>query len=255
MVRSNTQTMAWPAWAALMVLSALAAALPVPAAATHLHLTTENAPPSAILKDGKVVGHATEKIALMMKRAGVTSDTEMLPWQRAYNQALMRADTCVYDTTRTPEREALFKWVGPVAQSEWVLYGLAERKLQLARLDDARPYKIATYLGDASEHYLRSRGFKVESVANDALNPNKLASKRVDLWAATPIRAAMLMARSDTEGKIVPLLVYNKVLLWLACNPAVPAPLIDRFNTILDDMRRDGSAKAIEDRYARWPAD
>lgn len=224
--------------------------------ATTLQLVTESAPPSAILKDGKVVGHATEKLQLMLKRAGVTAGPiTMLPWQRAYNQALTRTDTCVYDTTRTPEREALFKWVGPIAQSEWVLFGDAERKLTLNKLDDARPYKIATYLGDASEHYLRSRGFNVESVANDALNPGKLVTRRVDLWAATPIRANMLMARSDTEGKIVPLLVYNKVLLWLACNVAVPTPLIDKFNGILEEMRRDGSARAIEDRYAKWPAE
>lgn len=237
-------------WKALILMSAVA---PL-SDATTLHLTTESAPPSSILKDGKVVGHASEKLELMMKRAGVTIDIEMLPWQRAYGLALRRADTCVYDTVRTPEREALFKWVGPIARSDWILYGDAERSLKLDNLDDAKPYKIATYLGDASEHYLRTRGFSVESVANDALNPAKLVSKRVDLWASTPIRATMLMTRSNTLGKIVPLLVYNKVLLWLACNPAVPTPLIVQFNAILDDMRRDGSAKAIEDRYARWPA-
>jgi polar amino acid transport system substrate-binding protein len=236
-------------WIALILVGALAG----PSRATHLHLTTESAPPSAILKDGKVIGHATEKIELMMRRAGVSVDIAMLPWQRAYGLALKRPDTCVYDTTRTPEREALFKWVGPVAQSDWVLFGTVERGIKLDKLDDARPYRIATYLGDASEHYLRTRGFSVDSVASDALNPVKLVSKRVDLWAATPVRAAMLMERSNTAGQIMPLLVYNKVLLWLACNPAVPTALIDQFNTILDDMRRDGSAKAIDERYARWP--
>src|SRR4051812_46813333 len=84
---------------------------------TTLHLTTESAPPSSILKDGKVVGHATEKIREMMARAHVSIDIEMLPWQRAYNRALLNADTCVYDTARTAEREALFKWVGPVASA------------------------------------------------------------------------------------------------------------------------------------------
>ncbi len=251
MNRSTVAAIAWRPWAASVLLGMLVTS----AGATTLHLTTESAPPSSILRDGKVVGHATEKLELMMKRAGVTVDIDMLPWQRAYGLALRRPDTCVYDTTRTPEREALFKWVGPIARSDWILYGDAERNLKLDTLDDAKRYKIATYLGDASEHFLRARGFKVESVANDALNPAKLLSKRVDLWAATPVRAAMLMARSDATGKIVPLLVYNKVQLWLACNPALPTPLIEQFNSILDEMRRDGSAKAIEDRYARWPAE
>jgi polar amino acid transport system substrate-binding protein len=223
------------------------------ACATHLHLTTESAPPSSILQDGKVVGHATEKIRVMMARAKVEIDIEMLPWQRAYSLARLRADTCVYDTTRTPEREALFKWVGPVAATDWILYGAAERGLHLASLEQARALKIATYLGDASEQYLRARGYSVESVADDALNPLKLISRRVDLWAASPIRANMLMARAGTADKIVPVLTYNKVTLYLACNVAVPTALIAQLNAILAQMGRDGSAKAIEEKYARWP--
>jgi polar amino acid transport system substrate-binding protein len=221
--------------------------------ATTLHLKTESAPPSSILKDGQVIGHATEKIREMMARANVTVDVEMLPWQRAYSNALMQSDTCVYDTARTPEREPLFKWVGPIAQSDWIIYGRAGRKLHLNTLKDAQPYKIGTYLGDATEIYLHLRGYTTESVANDALNPNKLLTDRIDLWASSPIRAGMLMNRIGASGKIVPLLVYNNVELFLACNPAVPTELIDKFNAILVDMRRDGTSKRLEDKYAHWP--
>src|SRR4051812_17971533 len=58
------------------------------AGATALHIATESAPPSSILQDGKVVGHATEKIRTIMVRAGVDIDITMLPWQRAYALAL-----------------------------------------------------------------------------------------------------------------------------------------------------------------------
>ncbi|MES2128121.1 MAG: ABC transporter substrate-binding protein [Pseudomonadota bacterium] len=225
----------------------------LPAHAVHLHLTTESAPPSSILKDGVVIGHATEKIRMMMARAKVTVDIEMLPWQRAYQLALLHPDTCVYDTTRTPEREASFKWIGPIAVTDWNLYGLAARKLQLNTLDQARPYKIGTYLSDATEQFLLNRGFKVESVANDALNPGKLMTQRIDLWAASPIRAAMLMKRAGVGEQIVPVLTFNHVQLWLACNPAVPTTLIEQLSGILQAMQRDGSAKAIDDKYARWP--
>ncbi|MES2300432.1 MAG: ABC transporter substrate-binding protein [Pseudomonadota bacterium] len=222
-------------------------------AAPRLHVSTENVPPASILKDGKVVGRATEKIELMMARAGVAIDITMLPWQRAYSSAKLRQDGCVYPAARSPEREAMFKWVGPVSLTEWVLYGTAQRQLRLASLEDARPFKIAAYLGDATEQFLQARGFKVESVANDALNPNKLLGNRVDLWASTPARAGSYIRQAHAEGKIVQLLSYNKVPLYLACNPAVPTPWIDNLNAILAHMERDGSIKAIDEKYARWP--
>ena len=225
----------------------------LPAHAIHLHLTTESAPPSSILKDGVVVGHATEKIRTMMARAKVTVDIDMLPWQRAYQLALRRPDTCVYDTTRTPEREASFHWIGPIAVTDWILYGLAARKLHLNTLDQARPYKIGTYLSDATEQYLLNQGFKVESVANDALNPVKLITQRIDLWAATPIRATMLMERAGKGAQIIPVLTFNHVQLYLACNKAVPSALIEQLSRILQEMQRDGTSRAIEDKYARWP--
>ncbi len=222
----------------------------LPAQATSLHLTAESTPPSIVLKDGRVAGSATDKIRAMMARAGVTVDIDLLPWQRAYSLAQIKGDTCVYQTTRTAEREALFKWVGPISTTDWTLYGLAQRDLHLTTLEDARPYKIGGYLGDASDQYLRARGFRVESVANDALNPQKLLGKRVDLWAATPPRLKRQMAQLPGGDQIVPLLTYNKVGLYLACNVAVPTALVDKLNAILVQMRQDGTSKAIEDQYA-----
>lgn len=235
------------------VLAMLAALVGTAAQATTLRLTTEVSPPFNMLEGDKIVGRATDQVRELMDRAQVSFTMELLPWARAYNMALKEADTCVFTTTRTPEREALFKWVGPVGAAEWILYGSAERKLKLQSIDEARSLLIGTYLGDARDEYFRSRGFRVESVSDDLANPRKLLLNRIDLWAASVVRGALLISQNGWTDKIVPVLSFHKVDLYVACNPTVPSALIDKLNATLEGMVRDGTTKALEKKYARWP--
>lgn len=235
------------------VAATLLALLGVSAQATTLRLTTEVSPPFNMLEGDKIVGRSTEQITEMMARAKVTVTMELLPWARAYNMALKEADTCVFTTTRTPEREVLFKWIGPVGAAEWILYGNAERNLKLQNIEEARSLLIGTYHGDARDEYFRSRGFRVESVSDDLSNPRKLLLNRIDLWAASLVRGALLISQNGWTDKIVPVLSFHKVDLYLACNPSVSTALTDKLNATLEGMVRDGTSRALERKYARWP--
>jgi polar amino acid transport system substrate-binding protein len=218
----------------------------------RLYLTTEAAAPHSMLEGKRVVGIGTDTVREIMSRAHIEHTIELLPWKRAYTAALERNDTCVFSTTRTPEREALFKWVGPIGEADWVLMGRADRKLHLDSLDDARPYRIGTYNGDAREQYLRARGFKVDSAPNDLINPRKLMANRIDFWAASIRRGSATLARMGYADKIVPLLVFNRIRVYLACNPAVPDALTARMDAALESMERDGTMLRILHRYDDW---
>lgn len=233
-----------------LVVSGPAVAVPVPAsappAAPRLYITTELLAPSSRTEGERVDGVATAKVREVMRRAGVDYRLEVLPWKRAYRSALSRGDACVYSTTRTPERESLFKWVGPIDIAQWVLLGRADRKLQLRSLDDARGLRIGTYNGDAREAWLRSRGFSLDSTSNDLSNLHKLMAGRIDLWAASMRSDSDALARFGYEKQVVPVLVFKEIGVYLACNRAVPDGLVTRLNTAFAEMARDGSARKIE---------
>ena len=241
---------------AVLVMSAfsgLACAAPSPASSPpRLYITTELSAPSSMLDGSRVVGIATDKVREAMDRAGIAYTIEMLPWKRAYNAALQRPDACVYSTTRTPDREPLFKWVGPTDIAQWVLVGRTDRKLQLRTLEDARGLRIGTYNGDARDAYLRERGFTTDPTSNDLSNPQKLMLGRIDLWAASLRSGSTVLARYGYDKQIVPLLVFNEIGVYLACNRAVPNDVIARLNTAFDQIAQDGTGRRIEQRYERW---
>jgi polar amino acid transport system substrate-binding protein len=238
-----------------LLLPALAAppalADPARSAAGALFIAGEHAPPASMKEGDEVTGRETEKVREMLARAAIPYKIDILPWKRAYTMAQQNPDTCVYSTSRTPEREKQFKWVGPTDEAEWVFIGRADRTFPLRTLEDARPLRIGTYHGDARDEFLRARGFNVEPVQNDASNPKKLLLKRIDLWAVgmragapTPLQWA-----GADKGEIVPLLTFHHVKVYLACNPAVPDALVEKMNAALDAMRRDGSFVRLERKY------
>jgi polar amino acid transport system substrate-binding protein len=231
----------------------LAASTPAPAPIT-LTIFTEHSPPASMLGGEGVTGRETDKVREMMARTGTDYKIDLLPWKRAFTLAQHNAQTCVYSTSRTPERESLFKWVGPTDEAEWQLWGRADHAFPLKTLEDARNLRIGTYIGDARDEYLRARGFNVEAVANDLLNPQKVMLNRLDLWAVGMRNNSPGPGRFEWTDKVVPLLVFNRVKVYLACNRSVPDDLVERLNAALADMRRDGTMTRLERKYEHWTA-
>jgi polar amino acid transport system substrate-binding protein len=218
----------------------------------RLYLTTEQAPPYSVREGERVIGIGADTVREIMGRANIDHTIELLPWKRAYTAALERNDACVFSTTRTPEREPLFKWIGPIGEADWVLMGRADRKLHLNSLEDARNYRIGTYNGDARDQYLRARGFKVDPAPNDLLNLRKLMADRIDLWAASIRRGGVALARMGYADKVVPVFVFNRIRVYLACNRGVPDAMTARMETAYESMARDGSLERILHRYDNY---
>jgi polar amino acid transport system substrate-binding protein len=239
---------------------ALLAALLAGSAAAHaqtrtsprLYLATEASAPYSMRDGERVVGIGTDMVREIMTRTGTPYTIELLPWKRAYTAALERPDACVFSTTRTPEREAQFKWIGPIGEADWVLMKRAGRKLNIGSLDDARRYRIGTYNGDARDQFLRARGFQVDPAPSDMLNARKLMADRIDLWAAIVRRGSVTLARLGYADKIVPVFVFNRIRVYLACNRAMPDAMVARMNGAVEAMERDGSTRRIVHRYDDW---
>ncbi|WP_028101998.1 substrate-binding periplasmic protein [Pseudoduganella violaceinigra] len=232
----------------------LASGAPAPAA-PPLIITSEHSPPASMKVDGQVVGREGEKIREMLARAGYAYSIDVLPWKRAFTMAQRDRYTCVYSTSRTPEREGQFKWVGPTDEAEWILMGRAGRQYHVQTLEDARKLRIGTYHGDARDEFLRARGFDVDGAPDNAANPKKLMLDRIDLWAVgvrNNDRSAL--AQYAAPEQIVPVLTFHHVKVYLACNPSVPDAMIERMNAALDSMRKDGSFTRLEKKYEQWQA-
>jgi polar amino acid transport system substrate-binding protein len=149
----------WRGMAAAVILLLVFAAACRPgiahAEATVLQLTTEQLPPLNMSDDdGKTVhGVAADKVHELMRRTGIGYNVQMMSWNRAMELARRQSDTCAFSTVRTSEREASFKWVGPLAKGDWVLFGPKDKIGKVTSLEQIKGARIGGYLGDAAGRF------------------------------------------------------------------------------------------------------
>jgi polar amino acid transport system substrate-binding protein len=224
---------------------------PLTISAQTLQLTTEDYPPFNIIdaKNGKISGISTEKVAELMLRAKEKYTINAFPWARAFQMARNETNTCVFSTTRSPEREAMFKWVGPLVKNNWFIFGRADDSRHPRSLEELRPYVLGTYRNDAIGEFLTLKGFKTDMTTADADNPRKLLLGRFDFWATGELLGAAILKNQGLESKIVPLFHFNQTEMYLACHSSVAPERIDLWNQLLREMERDGTNAAIEKKY------
>ena len=81
--------------------------------------------------NGEITGISTEIVREIFKRNKLDYSISLLPWNRAYSMAAETPNLGVFSTTRTPEREPLFKWVSPLTSNNWVFLSKKDRNIQL----------------------------------------------------------------------------------------------------------------------------
>lgn len=214
-------------------------------------LVTEEYPPFNIVnhKNGEISGLSTDKVIEIMHRAGEKYTLAAYPWTRAVQMALNSTETCVYSTSRTPARENLYKWVGPLSKQNWVIFARADDTRNPKSLDDLRPYVIGAYRSDAIAEFLSVHGFVTDLASTDADNPRKMLHGRFDFWAAGELLGWEIIKQQGLNKLIVQLFTFNQTDLYLACNKNFPQAKIDSFNQLLKEMEKDGSSAAIEKKY------
>ena len=224
--------------------------------ATELVLLTENFPPYNMAKNGKnfaqdenINGIAVDIVREMFKRANVTySLTLRFPWERVYKLALENPGYGAFVMARLPDRERLFKWVGPIGPDDWIMLAKADSKISLETLEDARKYRIGAYKGDAIAMTLAKQGLKPVVVLRDQDNAKKLVNGQIDLWA-TGDPAGRYLARLEGVSGLKTVLRFNSAELYLALNKDVPDDTVAKLQAALDQMRKEGKVDEIMAQY------
>ena len=224
--------------------------------ATELVLLTENFPPYNMARNGKnfaqdenINGIAVDIVREIFKRADISySLTLRFPWERVYKLALENPGYGAFVMARLPDRERLFKWVGPIGPDDWIMLAKADSKISLETLEDARKYRIGAYKGDAIAMTLAKQGLKPGVVLRDQDNAKKLVNGQIDLWA-TGDPAGRYLARLEGVSGLKTVLRFNSAELYLALNKDVPDDTVAKLQAALDQMRKEGKVDEIMAQY------
>jgi polar amino acid transport system substrate-binding protein len=198
-------------------------------------------------------GILSDLVVELMGRANVAyAPPVIVPWARGLAQAALSPNTCLFPTVRTPERETVYEWIGPISKNHWALFARAEDRLRIRDLDDVRDYAVGTLLGDFNVSQFSARGIRVAAVPDDRLNPRKLQMRRIDLWS-TELLVGQRILRDQGITDIEPVFSFAEVDQYLACNHSMSREDVARLNELIKTMWSDGSIARIYSRYSAEP--
>lgn len=243
---------------ACLALTALAGLPPAAFAERALLGFTENLPPLNYQDDTGPQGFSVELLRLMAADTGLGLELQVLPWVRAVQMSEAEPASVLFSLTRTPEREAQFQWVGPIAQRRILIYKLASRDdLKLTRLEELGSARIGVVRESAADRQLQAAGLRpgveLEQGLDDATNMRKLLAGRMEFvtlldWAAAWNLRQLKLPYSTLQ----PVMEHDTAKsYWYGLRPDADPAVVRRLQAALDAVKRDGRYEKLRQRYFR----
>ncbi|MEW6706032.1 MAG: transporter substrate-binding domain-containing protein [Pseudomonadota bacterium] len=217
-----------------------------------LQVLTEEYPPLSFTRDGKLHGLAAETVEEIQRRAGSSAPVQVLPWARAYQLAQSQPNVALFSTARTPEREKLFLWAGPLFVGKTSLYARRGSGLQYASLSEAAAVDaIIVPREDYKVQLLKAAGLNNLLLANNHEQMVRmLLTGRGTLIAANNLTLPALLEGVGAGLQDLELVhTFHRSEAYVAFSLGTPEATVRSWQAALDSMKRDGSFARI---YARW---
>ncbi|WP_092826454.1 substrate-binding periplasmic protein [Vreelandella subterranea] len=209
------------------LLGTLLLALSQPLSAAPLIINTEDYPPfNYPSEQGQIIGSATQVLRAALHAADVDAEFRLLPWARAYTAARLREQNCVYSTTRTTEREALFRWAGPLVVNEWAAFSLEGQDIKASSIQELADFRVGSFREDAVGNHVAAQGVEVLRAPNERENLARLNAGLVDV-IVTGKATGEFLANAENVA-LNHLFTFYRAPLYLACHPSVSRNLIKR---------------------------
>jgi len=220
---------------------------------------TEHYPPYNYIKDGHPQGIAVDLMVLMLKRLNTKhqrKDIRILPWARAYKMVLEDENTALFAMTKTKQREKLFKWVGPFAQTNISLIAKKNSNILLRASKELNNYKIGVVRGDIGEELLYTVGVKSKQIEStggiDALKKliKMLNRNRFDLLSYEAGVVAWEMKKLGFNIKDYEIVFHlSQTQQYFAFHINTPDKIINLLQNTLKELKNEGQHQKILDKY------
>ncbi len=213
---------------------------------------TEEYPPFNYREDGEIKGIAVD---LLREAAALSGDTIpdnniiLLPWSRSYRSALLKENSGLFSTTRTPHREELFQWVGPIDVTQVTVMARKGSGIVIKEPLDIGKYRIGVMRDDVGEQMLFTLGIPKESI-QEASNVSRLIEQlyknRVDLIVYDQRSANWLVDKAGySKDSFESVYVMQQREIYYAFNKSVDEKIIKQLQKSLDALKTTTDTNGI----------
>ena len=225
-----------------------------------LRVVTESFPPYSFKNEqGKIDGAVTLVVQALLKKGGLPTDIEIMPWARAYSTALVEPNVLIYSIVRIPEREALFYWLAPVTAINIGVYTMPNTKsAELTDLTKLDHMTIGVMRGSSSIEFFKSfRNIENKNLLEMAsFNQlyKMLQYRRINFALAPELLIKYLDMKYHTPVDLRPIPIYKLPLqqqstMYIGLSKKSSPAVVKRFQQAIAEMQQQGDIRTIVDQY------
>ncbi|MFY1665846.1 substrate-binding periplasmic protein [Pseudomonas sp. Pseu.R1] len=225
-----------------------------PAAADPYQIVTEEWAPYNYTENNQLTGMTTDVVRAIMGLTGDNFETVVLPSMRSAKVLNSRPRTILYSMFRTPDREPLYKWVGPIAEESIYPYQLASATPVNTLEQLMHAPQITTRIAGLIPNTLEAKGFTnldKSATGSDQLYRMLLVGRTDIIVGDTPAGVVYYSRQLNIPPatlRRIPVELYRSSL-YIAFSPDSEDSVVAAWANALETLRSSGALARIQRRY------
>lgn len=223
-----------------------------------LIIYTEHFPPYNFQDNEQIIGVNIDIVKLACEQAKIDCKVKLYPWKRAMELTKSQINSGLVSTARTPDREDLFTWIGPLVANQSCVFKLKRRTdIQIESQEDLLNNTIGLPWADVYEEILQNLGFQKD--INYVTYYRKYGygkafqSGKLDLFIASSNTLSQHLSHLTlTIEDIEPVIILEASELggnYLALNKNAPSHLAKKLQAEVSKITRSALLSTIKSKY------
>ncbi len=205
---------------------------------------TEDFPPFNYEEEGELKGIGVDLLEATYEEMGFSLPEDAIRiglFTEAYQTTRSTPGYALFSIARTPEREDLFLWAGPIESYDIVLFARRGSDITVAEDSDLNNFKIGAVEDDVSVLELKRAGVDEARIITDP-DPQMLIRMldegSINLFASGDLAGEYLIAEeTGTYGYFNQIYRLKTVDLYYAFNRETPQQEVERFRSAFDALK------------------
>ncbi len=220
----------------------------------QMTILTEDYPPLSFEDKGIITGYGTDIVNELQKRLKTNYPIDLNIWSEAYEIALTKPNVLIYTIEKTPEREQLFYWIGPIGVNESYFYMKKSIKIiNFKKMQDFRKLKaIATCTNWFNEQYLIKAGFtNLVSMPHPEDNVKLVMNGKANATVLTNLTARKIVQNAGFKADdLVPVHSIMSSEFYIGISKKTSLKIVNKWKNAFQSMVADSTFYHIKEKWS-----
>jgi len=200
--------------------------------------------PYVYQENNQFKGSSYDILTQVFNQANLQFDLKIMPWARVYSYGLTKKNQLILGLGRTPQRENLFHWIGPVDKGvKAYFFRLKTNAINITKLDDVKNYRVGIQRRSYNHEFMIAHSFEknLQLTVTPVQLIKMLIKNRLDLVLIPEKEMSEIIKNRQLDPNLVEKVFFAfKVVDYMAFSKTTSQTLIRKVTTAYQALNFEG---------------